>query len=369
VNGEQKITSFHRERLAVVYLRQSSMAQVREHAESTMRQYGLADEAVRLGWARPDVQVIDTDLGISGRFGVAREGFRDLVSTVCRGEVGAIFGIEISRLARSNADVARLMEFARITDTLLIDADGIYDPAHAPGPGRCGRSHHQFRTPGRPDARRGRGRLAGAGLGDDDRASRLRAGQPGKLVGPGRMRHRGAGPRPARDVPSGPGHGPAHRRETQPRVPGRTHAMTPSSAGRDRAAAREAWQAMSELVLDNERRRAVSEQTGLSFGKLRALRRIASQPRPMGELAALLGVDPPNLTPLIDDLERSGLVERQPHPTDRRVKLVAATDSGRALAQQVQELLDQPPPGLLDLPGDDLDNLRRILSQLRPAIH
>ena len=129
MNGEQKVTSFHRDRLAVVYLRQSSMAQVRDHTESTMRQYGLAGEAARLGWAPADVQVIDTDLGISGRFGVAREGFKDLVSLVCRGEVGAIFGIEISRLARSNADVARLIEFARITDTLLIDSDGIYDPA------------------------------------------------------------------------------------------------------------------------------------------------------------------------------------------------------------------------------------------------
>ena len=129
MNGEQKITGFHRERLAVVYLRQSSMAQVREHTESTMRQYGLADEAARLGWARSDIEVIDTDLGISGRFGVAREGFGELVGRVCRGEVGAIFGIEISRLARSNADVARLIEFARITGTLLIDSDGIYDPA------------------------------------------------------------------------------------------------------------------------------------------------------------------------------------------------------------------------------------------------
>ena len=129
MNGEQKITSSHRERLAVVYLRQSSMAQVREHTESTTRQYGLAGEATRLGWAPGDVQVIDTDLGISGRFGVAREGFRDLVSLVCRGEAGAIFGIEISRLARSNADVGRLIEFARITDTLLIDSDGVYDPA------------------------------------------------------------------------------------------------------------------------------------------------------------------------------------------------------------------------------------------------
>src|SRR6185503_16261368 len=101
---------------------------VRQHTESTTRQYGLAEEAVRLGWARPDVLVIDTDLGVSGRWGVAREGFTELVRRVCCGEVGAIFGIEISRLARSNAEVARLMEFAAITETLLIDADGVYDP-------------------------------------------------------------------------------------------------------------------------------------------------------------------------------------------------------------------------------------------------
>ena len=73
--------------------------------------------------------MIDTDLGVSGRWGVARAGFAELVSRVCTGEVGAIFGLEISRLARSNAEVARLMEFAAITATLLIDADGVYDPA------------------------------------------------------------------------------------------------------------------------------------------------------------------------------------------------------------------------------------------------
>ena len=128
MNGEEKISGIHRDRLAAIYLRQSSMAQVREHTESTTRQYGLAEEAVRLGWARPDVVVIDTDLGVSGRWGVARAGFTELVSRVCTGEVGAIFGIEISRLARSNAEVARLMEFAAITVTLLIDADGVYDP-------------------------------------------------------------------------------------------------------------------------------------------------------------------------------------------------------------------------------------------------
>ena len=128
MNGEAKISSAHRDRLAVIYLRQSSMAQVHCHTESTTRQYGLVEVAVALGWARADVVVIDTDLGVSGRWGVVRAGFTELVSRVCSGEVGAIFGIEISRLARSNAEVARLMEFAAITETLLIDADGIYDP-------------------------------------------------------------------------------------------------------------------------------------------------------------------------------------------------------------------------------------------------
>src|SRR3954464_888988 len=131
MNGEVKITSAHRDRLAGIYLRQSSMAQGRAHTEATTRQYGRAEEAVRLGWARPDVVVIDTDLGVSGRWGVARAGFTELVRRVCSGEVGAIFGIEISRLARSNAEVARLMEFAAITETLLIDADGTNEPPDA----------------------------------------------------------------------------------------------------------------------------------------------------------------------------------------------------------------------------------------------
>ncbi|HEV8648198.1 MAG TPA: recombinase family protein [Actinomycetes bacterium] len=129
MNGEHKITSSHRERAALVYLRQSSMAQVREHTESTKSQYALADKAAALGWPRTSIEVIDTDLGISGKWGVARAGFTELVTRVCSGDVGAIFGIEITRLARSNADVARLAEFARITGTLLIDPDGVYDPA------------------------------------------------------------------------------------------------------------------------------------------------------------------------------------------------------------------------------------------------
>ncbi len=140
--------------------------------------------------------------------------------------------------------------------------------------------------------------------------------------------------------------------------------MPKVSARRDRAA-REAWQTMIDLVLDNERRREVSGQAGLSFGKLKALRRIARRPMPMGELAALLDVDPPNLTMVVDDLERAGLVERQAHPTDRRVKLVVATDAGAALAQQAQETLERPPAALLELAPDDLEILGRILARVR----
>jgi DNA invertase Pin-like site-specific DNA recombinase/predicted DNA-binding transcriptional regulator AlpA len=103
------------------------MAQVRDHTESTARQYAQVDEALRLGWTRQSVEVIDSDLGISGRSADGRPGFKDLVGRVCLGEVGAIFGLEISRLARSTADLSRLLELARLTDTLVIDLDGIYD--------------------------------------------------------------------------------------------------------------------------------------------------------------------------------------------------------------------------------------------------
>ena len=140
--------------------------------------------------------------------------------------------------------------------------------------------------------------------------------------------------------------------------------MTRANGGRDRAA-RAVWRAMADLVLDNERRREVSEQVGLSFGKIKALRRIANRPMPMRELASLLGVDPPNLTTVVDDLERAGLVERQAHRTDRRVKLVVATAEGSALARQADEILARPPAALSDLPADDLESLVRILGRVR----
>jgi len=127
MSSSSRITSAHLSRLAVVYIRQSSLAQVRENTESTARQYALANEAARLGWEASKVLIIDADLGLSGRSASTRAGFKELVSRVCLGEVGAVLGLEISRLARSSADLQRLLEFCSLTDTLVIDADGIYD--------------------------------------------------------------------------------------------------------------------------------------------------------------------------------------------------------------------------------------------------
>jgi DNA invertase Pin-like site-specific DNA recombinase len=127
IRGEQKVTSAHLERAAIVYVRQSTLVQVREHTESTLRQYDLAGQAARLGWAGAAIEVIDADLGLSGRTASHRDGFKHLVARVCLGEVGAVFGLEVSRLARSNADLARLLELARLTSTLVIDNDGVYD--------------------------------------------------------------------------------------------------------------------------------------------------------------------------------------------------------------------------------------------------
>ena len=117
LRGENKITASHRRRTCLVYVRQSTMAQVRGNTESTARQYGLAGEAARLGWAASDIEVIDADLGLSGRSADNRTGFKEVVARVCLGEVGAIFGLEVSRLARSNADLAKLLELARLTET------------------------------------------------------------------------------------------------------------------------------------------------------------------------------------------------------------------------------------------------------------
>ncbi len=129
IGAQQKIASAHLERLALIYLRQSAPRQVRENFRSTERQYALSEEAVKLGWQPEQVLVIDQDLGLSGRFSdsQARGAFKELVARVCLGEVGAIFGLEVSRLARSSAETQRLLEYCGLTDTLVIDTDGVYD--------------------------------------------------------------------------------------------------------------------------------------------------------------------------------------------------------------------------------------------------
>jgi DNA-binding MarR family transcriptional regulator len=126
-------------------------------------------------------------------------------------------------------------------------------------------------------------------------------------------------------------------------------------------AAREVWLLMSDLVLDNERRREVSETLGISFGRARAVRRLARQPMSMGELAAALGIDPPNATVVVDDLESLGLARRRPHPTDRRAKVVETTRKGKDMARRADAILGTPPPALSALSPDDLAALRRIL--------
>jgi DNA-binding MarR family transcriptional regulator len=128
--------------------------------------------------------------------------------------------------------------------------------------------------------------------------------------------------------------------------------------------AREVWTLISDLVLDNQRRRQVSEALGMSFGRARALRRVARRPMSMGELAAALEIDPPNATGLVDELESLGLARRRPHPTDRRTKLVEATRKGKELARRADTILGTPPPALSALTADDLEALRRILESV-----
>lgn len=128
--GHPKIRPAHLGRAAVVYVRQSTPGQTERNIESTDRQYALVERAVELGWARRAVEVIDEDLGISGAAGSARSGFARLTADVALGRVGIVFGLEVSRLARSNADWYRLLDLAGITDTLIADADGIYHPTN-----------------------------------------------------------------------------------------------------------------------------------------------------------------------------------------------------------------------------------------------
>jgi DNA invertase Pin-like site-specific DNA recombinase len=124
-----KITQSHLRRAAVVYIRQSTAGRLERNRESSDRQYALTQRAVQLGWPRAAVRVIDADLGISGASAAGRSGFGELTSRVGLGQVGIVLALEVSRLARSNADWYRLLDLAGLTDTLIGDADGIYHPA------------------------------------------------------------------------------------------------------------------------------------------------------------------------------------------------------------------------------------------------
>ena len=126
----QKITATHLKRNAYLYVRQSTMRQVVENTESTQRQYALRQRAIALGWRQDQIIVIDSDLGQSGASAVDREGFQKLVGETGMGRAGIVLGLEVSRLARNSADWHRLLEICALTDTLILDEDGIYDPAH-----------------------------------------------------------------------------------------------------------------------------------------------------------------------------------------------------------------------------------------------
>ncbi len=119
----------HLARRGLVYVRQSTIAQTRFNTESLERQYELVDRAVALGWPREAVRVIDADLGLSGAEATEREGFKAVVAEVALGEVGIVLGIEVSRLARNNSDWYQLLDLCSLCDTLIADADGVYDPA------------------------------------------------------------------------------------------------------------------------------------------------------------------------------------------------------------------------------------------------
>jgi DNA invertase Pin-like site-specific DNA recombinase len=123
-----KIQPSHLERRAVVYLRQSDPRQVRKHPESTARQYALHHRAVELGWPAERVEILDEDLGQSGKSTARRLGFQRLAEDVAHGRLGAIFALEVSRLARCSADWYRLLDLCGLADVVLIDEQSVYSP-------------------------------------------------------------------------------------------------------------------------------------------------------------------------------------------------------------------------------------------------
>jgi DNA invertase Pin-like site-specific DNA recombinase len=125
-----KVTAEHLRRNAYLYVRQSTLRQVLTNTESTHRQYDLRGRAIALGWTAEQVVVIDTDQGQSGASATDRDGFQRLVAEVSMGRAGIVLGLEVSRLARDNADWHRLLEICALSGTLILDEDGLYDPCN-----------------------------------------------------------------------------------------------------------------------------------------------------------------------------------------------------------------------------------------------
>jgi len=129
VESHHKIKAHHLQKKAYLYVRQSSMRQVLENTESTKRQYELRERALALGWQSEQIRVIDCDQGRSGASEAGRDGFQHLVAEVSLGNAGIVMGLEVSRLARNNADWQRLLQLCAFTDSLILDQDGLYDPS------------------------------------------------------------------------------------------------------------------------------------------------------------------------------------------------------------------------------------------------
>jgi DNA-binding MarR family transcriptional regulator len=135
-------------------------------------------------------------------------------------------------------------------------------------------------------------------------------------------------------------------------------------SGAETELARRVWRAMSDIVLDHDRKVAVSDALGLSWTRVLALRRLAAEPLTLRALADRLAADPPYVTLMVNDLEEQGLAERRPHPQDRRAKLVALTAAGRAAAARAEAILDEPPAALRAVPAEELGVLLAVLEPL-----
>jgi DNA-binding MarR family transcriptional regulator len=151
----------------------------------------------------------------------------------------------------------------------------------------------------------------------------------------------------------------------QPPSAAMTDAAENPMAASDTELARRAWRAMSDIVLDHDRKLAVSQALDLSWARVRALQQLAAQPLTLRSLAASLAADPPYATLIVDGLEERGLAKRIPHPDDRRAKLVQLTAAGHAASERAEAILDQPSGALLELPRKDLAALLRTLERLQ----